>query len=41
MLEIKNISKTFDNPYGDSNTIFRDLSLKIDSGEFVLENQLF
>ncbi|MBS5786634.1 MAG: ATP-binding cassette domain-containing protein [Clostridioides difficile] len=35
MLEIKNISKTFDNPYGDSNTIFRDLSLKIDSGEFV------
>ncbi|WP_027702580.1 ABC transporter ATP-binding protein [Metaclostridioides mangenotii] len=35
MLEIKNISKTFDNPYGDSNTIFKDLSIDIATGEFV------
>ncbi|WP_024622304.1 ABC transporter ATP-binding protein [Metaclostridioides mangenotii] len=35
MLEIKNISKTFENPYGDSNTIFKDLSIDIATGEFV------
>lgn len=35
MLQIKNISKTFPNPYGDSNTIFKDLSLTINKGEFV------
>lgn len=35
MLEIKNISKSFDNPYGDPNTIFENLSLKVDTGEFV------
>lgn len=35
MLQIKNISKTFPNPYGDPNTIFKDLSLTINKGEFV------
>ena len=35
MLQIKNISKTFPNPYGDPNTIFKDLSLTINTGEFV------
>lgn len=35
MLQIKNISKTFYNPYGPSNTIFKDLSLTINKGEFV------
>lgn len=35
MLQIKNISKTFPNPYGDPNTIFKYLSLTINKGEFV------
>ncbi|GAA0084760.1 ATP-binding cassette domain-containing protein [Clostridium sp. CTA-7] len=35
MLQIKNISKTFPNPYGDPNIIFNDLSLTINKGEFV------
>lgn len=35
MLQIKNISKTFPNPFGDPNTIFKDLSLTINKGEFV------
>lgn len=35
MLQIKNISKTFNNPYGSSNTVFKDLSLTINKGEFV------
>ncbi|WP_032123383.1 ABC transporter ATP-binding protein [Clostridium amazonitimonense] len=35
MLQIKNISKTFPNPYGDPNTIFKNLSLTINKGEFV------
>lgn len=35
MLQIKNISKTFPNSYGDPNTIFKDLSLTINKGEFV------
>lgn len=35
MLQIKNISKTFPNLYGDPNTIFKDLSLTINKGEFV------
>ncbi|WP_461612115.1 ABC transporter ATP-binding protein [Clostridium sp. Marseille-QA1073] len=35
MLQIKNISKTFPNPYGDPNIIFKDLSLTINKGEFV------
>jgi putative ABC transport system ATP-binding protein len=35
MLQIKNISKTFPNPYGDPNIIFEDLSLTINKGEFV------
>ena len=35
MLQINNISKTFPNPYGEPNTIFKDLSLTINKGEFV------
>ncbi|MBS5822940.1 MAG: ATP-binding cassette domain-containing protein [Clostridium argentinense] len=35
MLQIKDISKTFPNPYGNPNTIFKDLSLTINKGEFV------
>lgn len=35
MLQIKNISKTFNNPYGSPNTIFKNLSLTINKGEFV------
>ena len=35
MLQIKNISKTFPNPYGNPNTILKDLSLTINKGEFV------
>lgn len=35
MLQIKNISKTFNNPYGSSNTVFKSLSLTINKGEFV------
>lgn len=35
MLQIKNLSKTFSNPYGKDTTIFKDLSLNIDKGEFV------
>lgn len=35
MLQIKNISKTFNNPYGSSNIVFKDLSLTINKGEFV------
>lgn len=35
MLQIKNISKTFYNPYGAPSTIFKNLSLTINKGEFV------
>lgn len=35
MLQIKNLSKTFSNPYGEDNTIFKNLSLNINKGEFV------
>lgn len=35
MLQIKNISKTFNNPYGAPTTIFKNLSLTINKGEFV------
>ncbi|MCC0646621.1 ATP-binding cassette domain-containing protein, partial [Clostridioides sp. ZZV14-6150] len=35
MLQIKNISKSFPNPYGQPNTIFENLSLNIEDGEFV------
>ncbi|MEG1410829.1 MAG: ATP-binding cassette domain-containing protein [Terrisporobacter sp.] len=35
MLEIKNISKVYENPYGEDNVIFRNLSLNISKGEFV------
>nr|WP_307992373.1 ATP-binding cassette domain-containing protein [uncultured Niameybacter sp.] len=35
MLQINNISKTFPNPYGEPNTIFKNLSLTINKGEFV------
>lgn len=35
MLQIKNISKTFNNPYGSPNTVFKNLSLTINKGEFV------
>lgn len=35
MLQIKNVSKTFPNPYGEANTIFKSLSLTINKGEFV------
>lgn len=35
MLEIKNISKVYENPYGEDNTIFKNLSLNIEEGEFV------
>lgn len=35
MLQIKNVSKTFPNPYGEANTIFKNLSLTINKGEFV------
>lgn len=35
MLEIKNISKIYENPYGEDNTIFKNLSLNIEEGEFV------
>ena len=35
MLQIKNISKVFPNPYGSPNIIFENLSLTINEGEFV------
>lgn len=35
MLQIKNISKTFNNTYGAPTTIFKNLSLTINKGEFV------
>ena len=35
MLQIKNISKIFPNSYGSPNTIFENLSLTINEGEFV------
>ena len=35
MLQINHISKTFPNPYGEPNTIFKNLSLTINKGEFV------
>lgn len=35
MLEIKNISKIYENPYGEDNTIFKNLSLDIKEGDFV------
>jgi putative ABC transport system ATP-binding protein len=35
MLQIRNISKTFPNPYGDPNTIFEGISLDVDRGDFV------
>lgn len=35
MLEIKNLSKVFFNPYGKDNAIFEDLSLNVNTGEFI------
>lgn len=35
MLEIKNLSKIFFNPYGKDNAIFKDLSLNVNTGEFI------
>ncbi|MDC0805032.1 ATP-binding cassette domain-containing protein [Clostridium paraputrificum] len=35
MLQIKNLSKSFPNPYGEPNTIFENLSIDIEDGEFV------
>lgn len=35
MLQIKNISKIFPNPYGSPNIIFENLSLTVNEGEFV------
>lgn len=35
MLQIKGISKSFPNPYGEPNTIFENLSINIEKGEFV------
>ncbi|MDR1774643.1 MAG: ATP-binding cassette domain-containing protein [Clostridioides sp.] len=36
MLEIRNLSKEFENPYGDPNRIFNDFNIKINDGEFVV-----
>lgn len=35
MLKIKNISKVYENPYGEDNVIYKNLSLDVKEGEFV------
>ncbi|NKN23015.1 ATP-binding cassette domain-containing protein, partial [Clostridioides difficile] len=35
MLQIKNLSKSFPNQYGERNTIMENLSIDIEDGEFV------
>lgn len=35
MLQIKNISKLFPNPYGEPNKIFEDLSMEVNTGDFI------
>lgn len=35
MLKIKNLTKSFPNPYGKPNTIFKNLSLEIQKGDFI------
>ncbi|MCP8622445.1 ATP-binding cassette domain-containing protein, partial [Acinetobacter baumannii] len=35
MLQIKNLSNSFPNPYGEPNTILENLSIDIEDGEFV------
>lgn len=35
MLQIKHVTKTFPNPYGEPNTIFKDISLSVSEGDFV------
>lgn len=35
MLKIKELSKSFPNPYGEENILFNNLSLEVDKGQFV------